>query len=350
MKKSHIPKVKRPKLPSGWRLFRRALENYRRDWIRYSLILGLVTVPTAILSALPAASEDPYAKFAIAAASVLMNVALVWAVAARYATGKVPTLAEAYYDGSVLIVRYLLVSLALVAMFVPAAFGIVLMGISILAAAYMNISVGEQALMGVVAFVLSVPTLHLFTRFMLSLVTVARENLRPLAALRASRNLTLGYYWPMVGRLAQALVWLLLVSIPVSLLAAGLAMLQLPAVAVVVFHIGTTLLAIPIGNLYLFELHDALAERFRAPEPEPAKDEEPPATEDPSSKADDAVSEDAASATDDPDTVEEPEPSKLHTPPAPNRHIAYGAPRTIDLRTVRRYQPTFGERIEGPRG
>jgi hypothetical protein len=324
------------KLPSSWSFFRKALEFYRWHWFSLIVITGIVAIPGDIMSAFPLFNTDNFISSYLAFAAVIMNVALMWSIARYYDTGKLPSLGQAYYDGSELIVRFTLVTLALVFMMIPAAFGGILFGTSLLAAGIVNISAPEQALLGAVALVLALPSFYLLVRYSMSSVAAARDRLRPMAALRASRLLTTGYFWPVVGRLIMLGFFLLVLSVPASLITAGLAYAGLSTVALVFFQIAATLTALPIANAYMFNLYMALEKKFEEAHPRtPAEEPKDDTPDEPT-----------------PPTKSEPEAEPKPAPEPANNHIAHqvnqqrtGNPRTIDLRTVRRYQPTFGEHI-----
>jgi hypothetical protein len=87
---------------------------------------------------------------------------------------------------------------------------------------------------------------------------VVREGLRPLAALRYSRALTAGRFWPLAQRFVLMVIFLILASLPASLVTLGFAFLGLDTAAVVFFEIASTLLVLPIANIYLINLYREL--------------------------------------------------------------------------------------------
>jgi hypothetical protein len=270
---AHRPAATRVKLPSPWQLFRAALRDYRLDFWRYIRLLALVAVPINILGLIPASdgttgAADPVTAFTPFAA-IIMNVALIWAMIRRAETGTFPSLAQAYYDGSAALVRYLLVSSVLVIMLLPAAFAATFYGVGILGGSAAGATLAEQVLIGLVCFVLIIPSFYLLVRHGLASFATVREGYRPIAALRLSRSLTSGRFWSTAGRMLMMGVFIGIISLPVTALTIFLLLVGYNGLAAVVFEIITTLIALPLTNLYLFHLYRAL-EHAQQPRPETA--------------------------------------------------------------------------------
>lgn len=261
------PKITRPKLLSPWRLVRDALREYRANLRRYLKIVAVVAVPINILGLLPSGdatgAADPFSAFTPFVA-IIMNVALIWAIIRRADTGTVPTVAQAYYDGSAALVRYLLVSCAIVIMLLPAAFGATFFGIGVLGAAAAGSTLVEELLIGFVCLLLAAVSGYLVVRHAFASFAAIREGYRPVAALRLSRSLTKDRFWPIAGRMAAMVVFVALVSIPSTAITVGLSYIGLDPVAGVFFEIVTTLISLPLANLYLFGLYREL-ERTSSP-------------------------------------------------------------------------------------
>jgi hypothetical protein len=259
------------KIMSSWKLLRAAFRDYRSGFSRYFKIIALVAIPINLVALLPASpdgtSSDPLGAFTPFAA-IIMNVALIWALIRRDQTGELPTVAQAYYDGSAALVRYLLVSSVLVIMLLPAAFGATFYGIGVLGVAAGTSSLAEQLLIGFVALLLAVPSGYLLVRNGLAPFAVVRENFRPLAALRLSRALTAGRFWPVAGRMVMMIIFIALVSLPATALTLLLSLIHWQTFAGFFFEVATTLIALPLANLYLYKLYRDL-ERLRLPANEP---------------------------------------------------------------------------------
>ena len=258
------PKVKLPKIASAWRLFRSAWSDYRADWKRYVLILGVATVPLNLASIFNLGSSDPLTGSYLSFFTVVTNVAVIWAMVQREQTGKASTLAEAYYDGSAAIVRFILITFALVAMLIPAALGAALY---ILAATASDISgVGGPELVGVgiVAIALAIPSFILLVRYGLAPFAAVRDGLRPVAALRRARIYTLGRFWPLAGRYLAAAVFLMAIGTPLYLFSELFVLLKWPTIANFVFETLMALVLLPIGNLFMLRTYRALEHSFNA--------------------------------------------------------------------------------------
>lgn len=266
------PRVQTARLSSPWQLFRAAVRDFRADFWRYLRLIAIVAVPINIIGLIPAGdgtgAADPLAAFTPFAA-IIMNVALIWAIVRRAETGTFPTLAQAYYDGSATLVRYLLVSAVVVIMLLPAAFAATFYGIGILGGAAAGATVPEEVLIGLVCLLLALPSFYLLVRHGLAPFATVREGYRPIAALRLSRSLTAGRFWPTAGRLVMMAVFIGVISLPITAVTVALLLVGYNGLAAVIFEIITTLIALPLTNLYLFHLYREL-EHANQPRPETA--------------------------------------------------------------------------------
>jgi hypothetical protein len=264
-KPSKKKRVKLPKFISGWKLFRASLKDYKTNWKRYLLILGVVAVPANIISYIYSSSADQVASAYISFASIIMNVAFLWAITRGDKNGKLPGLREAYYDGSAAFVRFVLVSLVLVVMLIPAALGLALYTASLTAASYSGTNAGELALIGLIAVVLSIPSALLLVRYALAPIAAVYDDMRPFAALKLSRKFARKRYWVLLGRYAQLVVYLIIVSIPAVIVTSLLSYFGWIAIATVFFGIATTLVVLPLANRYLLNMFHELTAATSAP-------------------------------------------------------------------------------------
>jgi hypothetical protein len=222
----------------------------------------VVTVPVDLASVFPQLAGDATVSAFASFAAIVMNVSIIWAILRRQETGQVPRLAAAYYDSSVALVRFLLVTLALVVMLFPAGLGASLYSAALSAAGSTGVSIVELLLVGLVAFILSTPSIYLMTRYGLAPLLTIRDGLRPVAALRLSRRLTLGRFWRVLGRYFMLGIFVVLLSIPATILTVIFSLLKLTTVATFVFEAVTTILVLPVTNLYLVHLVQSLQENM----------------------------------------------------------------------------------------
>jgi hypothetical protein len=262
-KRTRKPRVKLPRIISGWGILMNALSDYRAHWKGYMVLLAIVAVPTSLLALLSLGTADAIAQSYVQFASIVMNVAFLYAICRTDVTGKVPKPSEAYYQGTAALVRFLLVVFSLVIMIIPLSFGAALYVIGMQAASYYNVSGFEQVLVVAAALILASPSLYLLVRYSTAPIAVVRDGLRPLAALRRARVLTLGRFWPVAGRMVLLFPFLLVVSIPSLLVFLAFSSLPLGNIAAVVFQIVATLTVLPIGGLYFKRLYVILEESFQ---------------------------------------------------------------------------------------
>jgi hypothetical protein len=247
-------KVKLPKLTSGWKLFMVSLKDYRKHWQKYVLILGVVAVPGNMIAYAYASSTDQIVTSYVSFASIIMNVAFLWAMTRSDKTGDMPGLRQAYYEGPAVLVRFVFVSLALIVFLIPAALGLGLYDAAASSASYSNTNSPELALIGIAALALCIPTVIFLVRVALAPIAVVYDDSRPMAALKLSWRYTKGRYWALMGRFAQLIVYLLLASLPAALLTSGMSYLGWIAPATIFFGAATTLIVLPIANRYILTL------------------------------------------------------------------------------------------------
>jgi hypothetical protein len=253
--KTKAPKVKLPRLVRSWPLVKNSTRDYLADWWYYVKLLSFVALPINIASIF-SVFQDPYSSSYVSLAAVVMNVTLIWAIIQRQETGEFTSIKRSYYDSSVALVRFMLTSFLLVLMLIPAAFGLTLYALG--AADPTGITGIEVWLVGLVSLIFALPSVYLLVRHSLAPLASIRDGLAPMAALRRSRMLTKGYFWQTLGRLVILGLLLLVISFPITLLALGFSALKLPSQAQAVFHILATFTALPIANLYLLRLLEAI--------------------------------------------------------------------------------------------
>lgn len=265
-------KVKGAGFASSWSLMKQVWADLKADWKPYLWILAIVTIPIDIASVVPSMAGDASVSAFASFAAIVMNVALIWAILHRQETGRVPGLASAYYDSSIALLRFLLVTIALVIMLFPAGLGATLFSAAISSSQGVSaVSAAELALVGLVGLVLSTPSIYLMTRYGLAPFLAIRDGLRPVAAMRHSRRLTLGRFWRVLGRFLMLGLYISILSIPATLITVLFEFFNLTNVATFLFEVITTLVALPVANLYLVHLAESLENTLpRAETPEPA--------------------------------------------------------------------------------
>jgi hypothetical protein len=257
-------KTKAPKPAPARHLARAALRDLRANWVPYVLIMAVVTVPLN-LSALLTISDNGALSAYFSLAVVVMNVALIYAIVKGQQTRTVPKVRAAYYEGSVALVRFTIVNLLIVLMLAPASIGLLLYGYALLSSQFNGTGAADTIPVGFVALLLAMVSFYLLVRYILASMIVVSEELAPVAALRKSRYVTLGRFWPVAARLVLLGIFLIIISIPSTLIAWGLAAVNQPTWGIILFGILTAFLAVPFTNLYLLGLYHNLANNLRAP-------------------------------------------------------------------------------------
>lgn len=254
------------KLPGSWSLFTMALSSYKSNWKKYVGIIAIVDIPAAIYSILMGMGGDGGVNVVITILTVIMNSTLVWMIVQLESGTNEdrPKIGASYYAASSILVSFSLILLAIVVMLIPAMFGVMLFGTTLMQSNALGIGWQEQAISGFVALVLSAPSMYLMVRYIFAFVISAQDNFRPMRSLKASRFVTLGYFWPVLGRLVLLVLLLAVCSVPVSLVTFLVAQLHLVALTLNVFKLLASFVALPIFFLYIYKLYQNLEARALA--------------------------------------------------------------------------------------
>lgn len=237
-------------------LLRRTLALWRAHQKILLSIVAVVAIPSTIIGNW--AGGDSSLSAYLAVATTAMNLALIWTVI-RLQRSRIVKLREAYYQGTAAMVRFFLVAVALAIQFIPAAIGftVYILGTT---GSTVTVGSGEKLLLGVVAIVLALPTVYWFVRYVLSIYVVVEDDLRPLAALRRSREVVRGHFWQVLrGLVALVLVLVAILVVPsfgVALIGHGAA----SQVVVTLFQLAVSLFGLPFIHIYMYELYRGLAD------------------------------------------------------------------------------------------
>jgi hypothetical protein len=244
-------------IPGGWRLLVESLGDFRLHLWRYLALVAIVAVPSNLISMSSTFSADTTVIVYENIGSLFMTAALLWAVTRAQGDDSLK-LRRAYYEGSTMVLRFILIVSVLAIMALPAALGLGLYS-SGTSATSVAVSPAVQLLLAGLAIVLALPTFYWLIRYGLSIYRVAIGDEWPIAALRSARRLTLGHFWPLAGRVAQLLLWLILVMLVPAFLFVGLAAATHAYIFIVLFQLSFSLLAVPLATLYVYRLYRAVA-------------------------------------------------------------------------------------------
>jgi hypothetical protein len=241
-----------------WALFKTAIRDYRTNW---KVVLGatlIVALPVAVLSNFGVgASSDSTASAYLAFVQLAMNVAVIYIVT-KVVAGKSVTIRQAYYDGSAMLVRLVLVSLLLVLMLLPLVIALVIMIAGVLAPGA-ALNGAEQLLLLLLAILIAIPSFILVARGVWALYVIFDNAKGPIQATTQSRRITKGKVVVILGRLLALLVFLVgLLLVPAAILLV-LSNLTHWTVWSVILQILITVTVLPLGNFYLYRYYRELA-------------------------------------------------------------------------------------------
>lgn len=181
---------------------------------------------------------------------VIMSLAVIWTLRQTY-EGREARYGDAFYKSQYPLVPFLLVLLVISLQLIPLAVGSFLY--SLVIGGGLATTIVEQAIWGVLIFLLVLLSLYMLASSLLALYAVTLPNMRPLQALRSSRELVRHRRWAIIRKLLFLPLALLLlaaaVTIPVIVL--------VPAIASWVFF-AFSLLALVVSHSYIFALYREL--------------------------------------------------------------------------------------------
>jgi hypothetical protein len=261
-----------------WWLVWSAVREFFAGWKGYFWILAIILVPFQLIAlVVPTLNGDATSNFIVISASIIMNVALLWGMVQRQKTGKVPRPRHAYYDGSVGLLRFMVVAFWLAIMAIPA---ILAMVIYIEGSLVATVSGTLQESLGItiVSTVLAAVSVWMFNRFGLATIAAVADNLNPLEALRYARRLTRGRFWRVFIYNAALIILIVIISLPLSGITAGLALLKTGPLPGLFFGFAATLIILPLTKYrslqteYAGKLPQAAAPTANVLADAPAKD------------------------------------------------------------------------------
>jgi hypothetical protein len=244
-----------PLKPTGaFKLIRASLIEYRRGFVRYALIVSVIAVPYYLLTLIPGINKDSASGALAEIALLVMNVALLWAIVQRERTNRIPSISEAYYEGTSSFVRFIVICFLLVLMVIPALLGGFLYLIGLVAADSGG-TLYEQIIITITCLLIASLSAWMLIRFAMAPVIAVADGLRPLASLRLARRLTLDRFWRVFARYAALILFIIIIALPITLISAGLALLKLTTVSNFFAELATSIAALPLANIYLVRLY-----------------------------------------------------------------------------------------------
>ncbi len=244
---------KTAKLPSVWRLLNSSLAVVRANWKILFGVVALVAVPSALVGLVSNLAAGTTVAAYLGLAALLMNTALIWTTA-ELGAGRAVTLRRAYYDGTGVLVRLMLVGLVLALCTLPLAGGLALIGASLGTAAVQS---GERILLGLVALVLALPSLLLISNYVFAIFPAAAGDW-PVTALNISRQAVRGRVWAVGGRLLALAAVLIIVLAAPTVVLMWASFTTGAAIWLSLLQLITSLAVLPLLMVYLHQLYREL--------------------------------------------------------------------------------------------
>ncbi|HSX14619.1 MAG TPA: hypothetical protein VLE72_01755 [Candidatus Saccharimonadales bacterium] len=244
------------RLPSVWQLTKQSLSLERSHLKIFLGITALVAVPTNLIN-LAAGTSDASISTYLSLASLLMNIALIWTVI-QLEAGRQVTLRQAYYGGTANLVKFLLVSVALILELLPLALALVLYSVGVIGASP-GTSLAERIIISALAITLAIPSIFWLNRGLFALYEVTSGSTRPIQALRTASQRVRGHSWAVLSRLLGLVIaTLILALIPAAPLVLIYAQTTNHAV-LALLQVLISLLVLPFAVIYINKLYRALA-------------------------------------------------------------------------------------------
>lgn len=238
-------------------LFKASLRNYRDHKRVLLLVVLTVILPVALLAnfAIDPSSDTSLAAY-LTFAELAMNAALVYALV-QLLDGKAVGVKEAYYKGSAMLVRMVLVALLLAVMLLPLMLGLLIFAYGVVAPGT-QLNPSEKTTMGLLALLVVVPSIVMITRSLWGLYAIFETDHGPWDAIRHSWRVTRGKTVITFGRLIALIgLLLLMLLLPVGLLAV-LANLTQNILWLVIMQVVIALIVLPLSNIYLYRFYREL--------------------------------------------------------------------------------------------
>lgn len=243
-------------LPRPWTLFKRALKDYRENWLQLAKIIGIVAVPVAILSGTVATpTADTTSSAYLSFAQLAMNVAAVYTII-KMVNGKKVGVREAYYTGSSVLIRLMLLSVLLVLMLALATIGLFILGAG--TATGSALPPFAVLLIVLLAVALAIPSVVMLVRSGWGIYILFESEKGPIEAIRESRKFTKGKVVVTLSRLvALGFFVLLLMLIPAGVLI-SLSYVTGWVIWTILLQILANLTILPISSFYLYRYYQRL--------------------------------------------------------------------------------------------
>lgn len=238
------------------KLLTAAIKDFWRQKTKLVGVTALVALPLAVLSSIGGLDQDSTFRAYNSFLTIIMNVALIWMIV-KLLNGKTPTIADAYYRGTVVLVRLFLLFVSYFFMAVPFLVG-ALFYIRGVSGTTIAASGAEKLLLGTVWVALAIPSFWLLSRYILASYALVEQDLNPMAALRASAVRVKKQIFRVGGRLLFLVVFMLMAVVVPLVAIAAILRGGLPAAGQNVLQLLFVLVLLPIANLYLYKLFRAL--------------------------------------------------------------------------------------------
>jgi hypothetical protein len=246
-----------PARPTPWQLFRQSLRDYRANWRLIVKIMLIVALPVAVLSnfGLDSSGDSTFSAY-LAFAQLGMNVALIYAII-KLLGGQKVSMRQAYYTGSAMLIRLVLVTLLLFCMTIFLLLSALILGYGVISPGT-QLTVVEQALLVVLAIAIAIPSIILLTRGLFALYVIFETDKGPIQAVRESRLLTKGRVLVTLGRLVALVAFLLLLLVIPALILIPLQELTQWTIFAILLQTATSLIVLPVANFYLYRYYQGL--------------------------------------------------------------------------------------------
>lgn len=249
--------MKKKNISSPWKLLKESTVDYQKNWWSYARVVLVVEAPVGILSIWLTADASFSAYSTIIA--LLVNMAVIFTILSITDNKKRPSLKESYYQGTSRFVTFFLTLVMLGLAIIPALIGLYVYSLAAITSDGYSAPIAQQIFGMGVGLLIALPTYWMFVRWVFAPYEVMINNLSQIAAIKASRSITLGRYWKVFGRLLCLLIVVILVAVLVALPAVLLGqMTGLTTAMLAIFQIISTCVVLPFAHIYLIKLYHSL--------------------------------------------------------------------------------------------
>lgn len=217
----------------------------------------MVSLPSSLAAVYFADSTGDSATSAyLTLAQLAMNSAIIYAIMG-IGRGERLSVKRSYYEGSIGLIRLILLALVMVLISMVFIFGLIILTVGLLMPDT-PLMLGEKLLLGLLAGVLIIPGLYLIARSLMAPYVIFDSDIGPFQAIAQSWDITKGKGWKFLVTLVMLAVYVIALLVIPSTILLVLQSYTNWSILLLLLQIIVGLVVIPLTNLYLYNCYQGL--------------------------------------------------------------------------------------------